>query len=402
MLGSSTWRDKNWPLGQSIVGEDLSATQSWDSGSPPAVIPSLVILGDANCIAQGENPDEALNADELVDGFPVGCFVTPPLQPTGFEEASAVNSCSIQLAYARLISWLYDSNVVAISDFLTAFLGTHWPLTYHPATTLLPAVLTAVSTEGTLVWIDGTANWQQFALQSAYSVVGPQNFGAVSTSAFWYNASTYVMGLISTDGADPTKPIFLCGHSYGGVCACLAACRYKAADFTREIKYLTYGMPRLGNDQVQNILGSMQGICLANEGDLVPAIPPSLEVIYPVVVATGLFAFLVWPNWLPAPNQALLLANGQLVPNGVTIIDFATVSGLVADVLAGVPYPEIVPHSVDTYFERTYLRCPEAEWPLTPDLIAKLLAHQWILQEDGSPVLMEDGTVILLESAREP
>ena len=73
--------------------------------------------------------------------------------------SSSPRLTSLLLAYARVIEWSYDFNETSIKNFLTAFLGPAWTITWTAPTVQFPAVTLATSTEGTLVIVDGTANY---------------------------------------------------------------------------------------------------------------------------------------------------------------------------------------------------------------------------------------------------
>jgi pimeloyl-ACP methyl ester carboxylesterase len=395
-LGSRTWQDANWQRGQGL-GEDVDEPEKWNDGDLPAVEPDRNYVGALACIADGELGANGIPADSMINGFPPACFrgLGPPATP--FDEASDYDSCSVQMAYARIIEWMYDFNELAILNFLAGFLGPTFTVRVHPPTTLLPSVVTAVSTAYTLAWVDGTANFQQFAFQAAYGGVVPQNFGAYGTSTFWYDAGTYIHNTLVADGAISARPIFLCGHSYGGAAALNVVARYRVGNPSRIIRYLTFGCPRPGDVRMRDLIALTDGKSLCNYTDIVAAIPPAYDLVFSVYAALGFLFLLTWPTWKPAPQQYMMDFDGALIPGGVPTLDFTTIYDLALLVAASLPYPTIEAHQITTYRSQIFRRCSSAEWPLTPAEYTELLADDFILLEIGDPILLEIGDPILLE-----
>lgn len=395
-LSSRSWHDKNWQAVQSL-GEDLACKQAWDNGEIPTIVPQNVVVGTADCLQYGEVSAGEIPYDELIAGFPKACFVPAQIASLSFDKAADYQSCSIQLAYAKIIEWMYNANTVAIADFLEPFLGPAFVVQWHAPTTLLPSVTTAVSVDCSFVWVDGTVNYQQFAMQALYSGIPPQNQGSFSTSGFWYRASSWVHAKLEIAGADPDKPIFLCGHSYGATAALILAARYRQWNEDREIRYLTYGCPHIGDTRLHNLLRTIPGIALSNDVDLVTAIPPDLQVLIAVFNVLAYLPMLNWPTWRVVPNRSMMDDNGIQTADTEPILDYPTLRAMTLRVIANLPYPQIVGHNIEEYFRRIDLRCSAAEWPLKESDYAKLFEDGFILLESGDFVLLESGDKILLE-----
>jgi pimeloyl-ACP methyl ester carboxylesterase len=395
-LGSRDWDDKNWGVVQGL-GEDRATERGYDTGGMPAILPITEPVETEGCITDGETYTNGVDAGTLINGFIPQCIAVPQPDSATFEAASDYQSCSIQLAYARIIEWMYDANTASIFDFLVGFLGASYTLRWHPPSSTLPSITTAVGPTSTLVWIDGTASFQQFALQSAYSLIGPVNVGGIGTSTFWYAASRAVTDAMTADGANPAGQFFLCGHSYGGVTALITAARLRMADPSRNIKWLTYGAPHIGDNALIAQVYATQGINLRNDTDIVTAIPPTLEWLWPVYLAIGATSLLVWPTWLKAPYGYMMDSDGNLTVDAEPILDYPTLYGFAQDVIADLPYPTVAAHRITEYYSRIYNRCSTAEWPLTPGDYAKITPTDYILMESGDYVLLEGGDMIYLE-----
>lgn len=363
-LTSRNWYDKNALIGQSL-GEDIAEKQKWDNGGMPALNPEIRSVGTTTCIQYGEEPGQAVPASSLVNGFVGDCFVPLPVPPDPWPAMSDYRSCSIQVAYARIIDWLYDSRHADIANVLSHLLGTSYTLNHFPGTPTLPDAYTAVSATASFIWVDGTATFQQAALQAAVGLAPPQNQGILSTLPIWYAQATYLNSLLGIAAANPTGPIFLCGHSMGGAAALLLAARYRAARPERVIRYLTYGCPKPGDERVVDILATCQGICLVNENDIVPTVPPNLELVSALVLLLGAPELFSWPTWQSAPNQVLMDSGGSQVFDANPTLDFDTALAFAIDVLGSLPYPSVSQHVIEEYYKRSLLRCLTAEWPLT-------------------------------------
>lgn len=396
-LGSRDWNDSNWQHVQAL-GEDLTCPQPWDAGALPAVVPSPIQVGTSLCLQNGEISLQGIPANTLINGFPQACFVAAPTPSKSWEAASAFSSCSIQLMSAQLINWSYDQLEAVIRAFLTPFLGPAWSITYTPPTPTLPAVICAVSPLGTLAWVDGTANFQQFALQAAYGLQPPGSVGAWSTSRFWYDAGIYIHTVLAANGALPTAPVFLCGHSYGGVACLSLAALYRSAQPTRTVRWLTFGCPHIGDQRFADLIARCSGMAIANDSDIVTAIPFDGDLVYNLATFFVDPRFLGWLAWKAPPQRWLMDANGVLTPDALPILDWPTLLGFATDVLASLPYPDVAAHRIPTYFSRTLTRCPFPEWPLDANDYARLVAGYNILWEDGTDLETEGGDVILVEA----
>jgi pimeloyl-ACP methyl ester carboxylesterase len=398
-LGSKAWRDKNWLLAQGL-GEDVTAKMPWDDGRLPSYLPLPQSVGSVDCLANGEGNllTDSVPYEQLIDGFVPACFIPQPGTVLPFDFVSDPSSCSNQLLYARIIEWLYAANAVSIADLLHAWIGNAAVVTFHEGTTLYPSLVTVRTPGYALCIVSGTANYQQFALEALYSLIRPFNYGILSTNSQWYAASSWIQAALVADGIDGTLPIFLCGHSYGAVAALILAARFRSGSPNRVVKFLTFGSPKIGDQRFVTLLSSCIGYAIANDTDLVTALPPNLAALFPVETFLGNPLLLVWTEWQAAPFQILLAGDGSQTFDGAISLDFATLLTITLDVLATVPLPSLPGHAIGEYFSRIANRCPDAEWPVPPPIYVKIFVPDGILLEIGDNVLVENTGIILLES----
>ena len=370
-FGSRTWYSTNAELLQGL-GESLTSAHAWTRGDQPAIVPNPEILGDPDILADGGKIENAIGTDEMRNGFPIACF-TPetPLDPT-WEIAASFSVCSLQFFYATIIKWLYVGDIESIKVAFRLLLGPDVNVHWHPGTATLPDCVIVTMPTFSIVCIDGTSTFQQFAMQAFSFIVGPENIGIFSTWRFWYDSASFVLSLFDDDGVDPDQPIFLSGHSFGGVVATIMAARLRAFDPDRQIRYCTFGDPRPGDVRFQRLLESIPGISLANEEDIVTGIPPDEDEIFPVAIFMGIAGLLVWSRWKQEPNRARQDKFGNLQFNLSPIIDAPLLIHMTTQILTHQPFDIVTAHFIAEYRRRIEVRCPNPEWPVS-DILWKWL-----------------------------
>jgi pimeloyl-ACP methyl ester carboxylesterase len=362
-LSSRNWHDSNWTTLQAL-GESVTAKQRWDNGAPPVVLPLAITIGESTCISQGERYADRAPDSAIIDGFSARCFLGDDEGLLLWQRASAITICSVQFFYGKIIEWLYGDNAGQIAEAFRLFLGARPVVTFHAGTSLLPACVTVIHDEFSLIVADGTRGFQQLALQAFFSITGPQNTGSYGTVALWYAASQSLHAYMLSDGADPTKPCLIVGHSYGGASAANLAARYHVGNPDRQVLLLTYGCPKPGDLRMQSILSEIESTALADDDDIVTVLPPDTLALVPVLSFLGIPGLRVFELWYPVPNQTRLDPDGSLTPNSRPVLDYATLLNATIRALAGIPLDPIAGHRITNYISRTVTRCPLPEWPI--------------------------------------
>lgn len=245
-LGSRRWHNADCKYNLEL-GENLTTPQPWYNGAAPVVRPFPRVVGAARCLEVGENLASAIRSSELIDGFPRLCFTPEDRPDEQWLRVSEFTRCVLQKLYAAVIDWLYALDVARINRLFLTWLGASAVVTVHAGTTLLPPVCTVVHPQFSIIICAGTENFQQLATQAFLSIRRPTNYGILSTHPLWYNASNWVNDFAVADGVDENKPVLLVGHSYGGATASILAARYRAANPLRQVRYITYGCPKIGD-----------------------------------------------------------------------------------------------------------------------------------------------------------
>ena len=369
-LGSRVWWDSNWNHTVTL-GEDPIAPHGWDTGMQPAVLPhSNRIAGDPTCIALGELTTHAAVPGTLDDGFPASCYDAPnvPLDPI-FHHAASIWRCQVQLFYARIIDMMYTENIGQAFFELGQFFGSAPRITFHRGTVAFPSVFTIVHPTYAVAIVHGTVNYQQLALQAFATIAGPTNIGIYGTVPLWYNASSHMHQLLLDDGMQPGTAFMMAGHSYGGAITLNLCARYRHADPTRIIRYLTFGAPKPGDTRLINLLRLCSGVDLANNHDFVTVLPPDIHLLNPVIAILGLFGLTVWDQWQSPPNSTLQYEDGHLEVNTPTLLDTATLLGFVQRVLLNLSLFGMPAHTIPEYIQRIGLRCRNDAWPANGNLL---------------------------------
>lgn len=378
------------------LGEDLEAPQPWYNGAAPAVLPRGIQVGSDRCFNEGDSIDNALGTDDMHNGFITSCYSPAvPLDPL-WEMASSFDICSIQFFYATLLSWSYKGEFGRIATAFQILLGADAVTTTFPGTLPLPNVTVCKMPKFSVVVVDGTRDFQTFAMQAFATLVPPLNFGIFSTFAFWYATGEYIRSVIDLAGVDGAAPIFFAGHSYGAVSSDTLMGRYRAGNPNRVIRRISFGSPKPGDARLQELLASCPGISLANEDDIVCSVPPNFLTTFPIVALFPLLALSSWWTWVREPNRARQALNGALTFNEDPIIDTPLLTHLANQIVALQPFDIVDPHFIDIYRERIETRCPDPEWPVSAALYAYLRGIDPI---PGTSLVLTDSTMIDIANA---
>lgn len=355
-------------------------------------------IGTNECIASGETIADALEISELTNGFVSSCFVPAVALNPVWDAASTWQSCSLQYFYGKMIEWTYTASTSLVTTAFQMLLGPAATVRYWPGSDILPDMHTVVTTQCSVIVIDGTTQFQQLALQAFLGITDPQDYGLFSTSPLWYTASQTAATNLQAAGADPAKPIMIAGHSYGAAVAAILYARLYHANPTRPLGAITFGIPKPGDARLRDFFRTTNTLHLANDNDIVTTLGPDAFELAPILALLPIPILSNWTNWKRPFNQTLMLADGTLRPNTGAILDSATLLTLANDALSHIQPNPITGHFMSTYLSRIQTRCPDAEYPVSPALLAFLNQPQSMLLEDLTPMLLEDLSDMLLEN----
>lgn len=277
-------------------GETLGNRQ-YANGEAFGPYPPFAVVGASAEISGGASYPLAV-VREQVGGWDTRCWFTVEQQAElGDTVEMDVRNCHRQKSLAAVMIEMYaDDTTAAENTFNAAFPG--YLLTTRPNTNeLTPGSLIAVRAEMTVVVIPGTTNFWQWASQGAWGIAGMSNFAYYSTLQTWFDAAIVLLRRIENAGADPEKPIVLCGHSYGGAVACILAAMFRFAQPEREIGVLTFGCPKPGDARLCALVNRCTSVHLVNKDDPVCYLPPSGSELDLVAWAIPAPYFARWRSW---------------------------------------------------------------------------------------------------------
>lgn len=375
-FGSRDWLDRNWVNVQGL-GEDQGTKHLHLDGRFAGAKPLAQAVGGPECFSAGDLIANAANPFGLFHGYPLECYLpvnnNPPIpprpNPQDFERASAYDRCLVQRLWARVIAWLYANDQDAIKDTLTEFFTQEVTVVVRREVGLMPALVTIVADNWAAAIMDGTRDFDQLAIQAIQSLDGPADVGGFSTCPLWNDAAAYVNGRLEVDGVNDTRPIFLCGHSYGGAAALTLASKFRFASANRLIKYLTFGCPKVGDGRMVALLESCLGLCLRNDNDVVTIVPPDRVVLSPIIVWFPLLVFGPWFDWEVPPNVQTQDDDGLLTAGFEVGLTWSFLFALATRLAAGQPFSQVFPgHQIAEYQRRLTLRCPDPAWPVGTEI----------------------------------
>lgn len=369
-LGSRVWLNNNNGLVQSL-GEDLTFPHRHRTGVYAGEIPAPRFVGSKSCIADGEPIAEAADDETLFHGYPLECFVPltpaqppPPPQPRDWERISTWDRCTVARFWLKILEFSYVNASAQITTTIEDFCEGPVTVTFIPPAGLHVAITVARGPNWTAVCLDGTRDFQQLAMQGLRARNGPTDFGIFATNPLWYECATYVHVQLFQLGITTLDPIFFTGHSYGAAVALICAARYRFGDLRREIRYLVFGCPKIGDRRLSMYVQLCAGISLRNHNDIVTAIPPDLETLFPVANVIPISLTFLYENWERPPLSLTQNEDGTLQPGGNFEIGFVPMLDMVRRVLLDQPFSRVAGHGVEEYLRRVLLRCDDVEWPI--------------------------------------
>ena len=361
---SPTWTNGDWG-DPSTLGPDPAAPRPWRNGGLSISYPPAIEYGDPNSFRNGSIYPDGLNIATLRDGITEQCWIHASAPFLPFDFVSDIDSCCVRAAYARIIDLLYNEEFLLIEEFFLAWLGSSIAVLSFPAIGEMPAFCLVKSSLYSLVFVSGTENFQQWAMQGFDSLNGPTNQSGLKTLPLWNRLSNALAQAMNDFGCHPTAPVLLAGHSYGGAGTALLSIRLRQAQANRQLVLLTFGMPRPGDFGVIDLLKSIKTIHVHNLEDVVPQIPPTRVQSAPFVLLMPALLSALWNEWNAPPSFVHQAENGDITIAPLASLTTDVLAPLVVRAVFGLPQATIPSHQVSEYIRRGLIRCDCPEWPFS-------------------------------------
>lgn len=356
---SRVWWERNFQLQQPELGEQLGATHTWNAGTPPVRVPNPIIVGDPDCISNGEPIGAGLSRTSpgRTLSWPTLCVTNTPLQDWG--QWAAVYRCEVQAFWAeRMLE--ADTGQFATCEAVLRQTFPGAAVSRVEATVLFPPITLIVHPQYLIAMVQPTQNAEQALIEVIQGIGSPVNRGGISSAPLWADQGLRTLVSLSNAGGGLTEPLLLIGYSYGGAAASCAAAFARIANSVRTIRLLTFGSPRPGDMRLLNrCRGSTVSVRLCNDNDAYTAIPPQLADLLPAMTVLGidLRPFAEWQGidetWVQDPrgsltrNESPNLSTQELLDLLELVWTTGTLFG----------YPA---HKIQEYLYRIRLRCPRA------------------------------------------
>jgi len=318
--------------------------------TPPGLPPAPGDAGVNLVIHEGHSCP--YNEREYQGGFPADCYAPlSPFHPDDFTRLD-IAYASDQLFFAELQEQQYNTPATA-EAFLRTKLGAAATVSQvDNSASLFPGSIIGTSNRYTVVSVSGTTSFQQLATQGLFAATPQIDVGTYRTLTLWYAAKDRILLRLSTHGDDPTRPIILVGHSYGGVVAYLAACDLRAAFPDRRISLLTYGMPKPGDAACAARSEGIERRHLANRGDPVPCVPFSFPFWIGAISGFPPLLANQWLGFTDVGGRTILEADGSRIDDDSLSCSLGDVGDIIASAIAAIGLPTYMPHGIAEYVSR--------------------------------------------------
>jgi pimeloyl-ACP methyl ester carboxylesterase len=307
-----------------------------------------------------EWPDgEPGNLAEFLDGFDTRCYLPPAIPDSLPEPNPNPYDTREWLRFSEFIVETYADMTVAAASVQAYFKGTALIDTVDNTGSIIPGSLIAWNSDMAVVLIPGTTNFQQICLQVLDPGVGLVDWGAYSAPTIWQSAYAAIQTRIAASGVDPTGPIFIAGHSYGGAVATLLAANYILFNPSRDVRLFTIGAPRAGDYRLFQCLAGIKRIHLANKNDGVTGIP---AVAGELTGLSWVLPTLLYNQWTESHKmgaQVALNLDGSIEWTDDTQLNFAALIDLIIEIVNSLAIPPYVSHFSAEYVRRLKLNLGE-------------------------------------------
>jgi pimeloyl-ACP methyl ester carboxylesterase len=263
---------------------------------------------------------------------------------------------AILQAEANITNLLYTDPPAAVTAAI-ALLGPGAVATLQgdPSSNIAPVSLIVTNGHVTLVFLAGSTNDLQLAVQGMFSLTAPTATAGFGTNATWQIAANVIDQRIQDAGISADSPIRFIGHSYGAAVATIVAAEYKRYKPGRPVETTTFGMPKPGDARLIALLQPIPSVNIVAANDPVPSLPPSLPWLLPFFSTVEASILYNWALYENPPNQFFLDDEGGLTPTSDATFSTVQLAEFIGQaILSGAP-PAVPAHDMSNYWTKILL-----------------------------------------------
>lgn len=313
----------------------------------------VALFGSDDLLPAGPIPP--VDESNFYLGFPVQCWPASP-GPTARPWPFSPFDSDWRRSAAEVLCFQYRFPPIAESK-LRGMLGDGYTLTRVDNTaSVIPGTLIATSTGRVVIFVSGTTNESQLAIQGAQSFAEPSPRGLYKTLPLWDLACDQVLGRLTSAGMGTSEEIAIVGHSYGGAIAQILAFRLNRANPQRKISLITYAAPPVGKiPTVGNWPSRIVSSFICNDGDPMTLVPPPFTDMLWLKNVLPTLPLAAWSQWTRPRQTTRLTEDGEFVTDDVLTFQLLDLQIITANILAGgvVAFPDA--HLMPEYVRRLWL-----------------------------------------------
>lgn len=387
LFGSAVWRDPEEREASGLLGDQFTNVSD-DDGARPVLRPITQrseLRGRLDCSGNpiGTGTGIIPMTDDTVSGLPTKCYRDTINQCAAYQTALNIDDRELWCWTARVIAALYEGSLTAEDLVNERIPNVRFVYAQLSAEGGHPQYIMWRADCGRGIILAGrTTAWQGMA-SFAGGANGPQPCDIGYTNpAFWAEA-VLINAEFETLCGKHRGASFYAGHSYGGAIAGIMAARLANATIRDEITVLGLGTPRIGNADIYKRLSRTETKWLANEGDPVPAFPPSYPTLTDLMGIVGAYLAGYWGRFAPPPESIVFREDGTFYVTKDWPGD--TIS---AETIATIFHERAIFPAFEAHENREYMQriCPHNDWP---DHV-RLVLTGFTFNRDGAATVFGD------------
>ncbi len=339
---------------------EWAGEREYDRGDPPPVLPVAKLVGNKDCIENGEAGQPVENEDccgAMGRYLPLPCYEGL----SDFELHTNIWACDVGYHLGRILEVVY-TNLPGAVMMAEQYFGTDITTQSFPRVNeAIPPILFVRKGSNFFVFHAGTEKVSELVTQAILGIFPPINRGFYASTDFYEFAAQSLLSRLSAVGAADATRITLCGHSYGGAVCFVAAAKLHLARVNLRIEILTWGMPKSGDSRLVDLTEKMKQLHYTSFDDPVPFVPPDAPLLADVLpVINDAFRALVTLYARPR-KRFFLTREGEIRALTSPPLDQDLAITLIKLIQGNIDNPIFNGHSMTTYNARILAACSDVD-----------------------------------------